>query len=76
MSENLEQLVKKYHAFFDVSPYYVVIEEKHGSPIATRHTTPTVPACNSPSNWASQAAPPRRGLNPPVLLSPFVKCCM
>jgi hypothetical protein len=38
MSENLEQLVKKYHAFYEVSPYYVVIEEKHGSPTATRHT--------------------------------------
>jgi len=37
MSENLEQLVKKYHAFYDVSPYYIVIEERPGSPTATRH---------------------------------------
>jgi hypothetical protein len=37
MSENLEQLVKKYHAFYEVSPYHIVIEERHGSPTATRH---------------------------------------
>jgi hypothetical protein len=37
MLENLEQLVKKYHAFYDVAPYYIVIEERHGSPTATRH---------------------------------------
>jgi len=37
MSENFEQLVKKYHAFYEVSPYYIVIEERHGSPTATRH---------------------------------------
>jgi len=37
MSENLEQLAKKYHAFYEVSPYYLVIEEGLGSPTATRH---------------------------------------
>jgi hypothetical protein len=36
MSEHLEQLVKKYHAFYEVSPYNIVIEEGHGSPGATR----------------------------------------
>ncbi len=36
MSEHLEQLVKKYHAFHEVSPYNIVIEEGHGSPGATR----------------------------------------
>src|SRR5271169_2907834 len=37
MSENLQQLVTKYHAFYDLSPYYVVIEEGHGTPNETRH---------------------------------------
>ena len=37
MSENLEQLVKKYHAFYEVSPFYIAIEERHGSPTAARH---------------------------------------
>jgi hypothetical protein len=37
MSENLEQLVKKCHDFYEVAPYYVVIEVRHGSPTVTRH---------------------------------------
>jgi len=37
MSENLQQLIAKYHAFYEVSPYNIVIEEGHGSPTATRH---------------------------------------
>lgn len=36
MSENLQQLVKKYRVFYEVLPYNVVIEEGHGSPHATR----------------------------------------
>lgn len=36
MSENLQQLVKKYRVFYEVLPYNVVIEEGHGSPNATR----------------------------------------
>ena len=36
MSENLQQLITKYHAFYEVLPYNIVIEEGHGSPTATR----------------------------------------
>jgi hypothetical protein len=36
MSMNLQQLVKKYHAFYEVLPYNLVIEEGHGSPTMTR----------------------------------------
>jgi hypothetical protein len=38
MSDNLRSLIKKYSAFYEVLPYYVVVEEKHGSgaPIARR----------------------------------------
>ena len=38
MSENLQGLVQKYHAFYEVSPYHVVTEEGHGSPHPTWHT--------------------------------------
>jgi hypothetical protein len=34
MSENICSLIKKHHAFYEVLPYYVVLEEKHGSPTA------------------------------------------
>lgn len=37
MSENLQQLVTKYHAFYETAPYNIVVEEGHGSPTATRH---------------------------------------
>ena len=37
MSEDLQQLIKTYHAFYEVSPYSIVIEEGHGSQTATRH---------------------------------------
>ena len=37
MSENLQQLIAKYHACYEVSPYSIVIEEGHGSPAVTRH---------------------------------------
>lgn len=36
MSETVQQLIEKYHAFYDVSPYHMVVEEGHGSPSATR----------------------------------------
>ena len=36
MSENVQQLIKKYHEFYEVLPYHVVVEEGHGSPTATR----------------------------------------
>jgi hypothetical protein len=36
MPENFERLVEKYHAFYEVSPYRVLVEEGHGSPTATR----------------------------------------
>jgi hypothetical protein len=36
MSGNFQQLITKYHAFYEVSPYHIVIEEGHGSPGATR----------------------------------------
>ena len=38
MLEGFRELVKKYRAFYEVLPYYVVIEEGHGSPRMTRHT--------------------------------------
>ena len=36
MSDNLRSLVKKYSAFYEVLPYYVTVEEKHGSGSMTR----------------------------------------
>jgi len=36
VSETVQQLIKKYHAFYEVLPYHVVVEERHGSPTATR----------------------------------------
>jgi hypothetical protein len=36
VSENVQQLFKRYHAFYEVLPYHVVVEERHGSPTATR----------------------------------------
>lgn len=36
MTEILEALVKKYHVFYEVWPYQVLIEAAHGSPAATR----------------------------------------
>jgi len=32
MAENLESLIQQHHAFYEVSPYYVVLEESHGKP--------------------------------------------
>jgi hypothetical protein len=37
MSENLQRLSSEYRAFYEVLPYYVVVEEGHGSPTATKH---------------------------------------
>jgi hypothetical protein len=36
VSETVQQLIKKYHAFYEVLPYHVVVEEGHGSRTATR----------------------------------------
>jgi len=36
MSANLQQLIKKYHAFYEVLPYNLVIEEGHGSSAVTK----------------------------------------
>ena len=36
MSETVQQLIKKYRAFYEILPYHVVAEEGHGSPTATR----------------------------------------
>jgi hypothetical protein len=36
VSENVQQLFKRYHAFYEVLPYHLVVEERHGSPTATR----------------------------------------
>ena len=37
MSDNFPSLVKQYHAFYEVSPYYVVLEERPvGLPATTR----------------------------------------
>ena len=36
VSETVQQLIKKYHAFYEVLLYHVVVEEGHGSPTATR----------------------------------------
>jgi hypothetical protein len=32
MSENVENLIKQHHAFYEVSPSYVELEESHGKP--------------------------------------------
>jgi hypothetical protein len=32
MSENVENLIQQHHAFYQVSPYYVVLEKSHGKP--------------------------------------------
>jgi hypothetical protein len=31
MSDNLRSLIKEHHAFYEVLPYYVLLEERHGS---------------------------------------------
>src|SRR5215470_233151 len=36
MVTNLQPLIQKYHVFYEVLPYNVVIEEGHGSPTASR----------------------------------------
>jgi hypothetical protein len=37
MSENFQELAKKYHAFYEVSPYRALVEERHGSPTGARN---------------------------------------
>ena len=41
MSENLQQLIERYHAFYEVSPSYIVVELGHGSPTVTRQIIQT-----------------------------------
>jgi hypothetical protein len=36
MAANLQPLIQKYHIFYEVLPYNIVIEEGHGSPTMTR----------------------------------------
>ena len=31
MSDNIVKIVKEHRAFYEVSPYYVMLEERHGS---------------------------------------------
>jgi hypothetical protein len=38
MAKDRRALVKEHHAFYEVSPYYVSVEEKHGSPAARTRT--------------------------------------
>ncbi len=35
MSDNIRSVIKERHAFYEVLPYYVVLDEKHGSQSAT-----------------------------------------
>jgi len=37
MADAIRQLIKEHHAYYEVLPYYVVIEEGHGSPAANTH---------------------------------------
>ena len=37
MSDVIRQLITEHHAYYEVLPYYVVIEERHGSPTANTH---------------------------------------
>jgi hypothetical protein len=37
MPDDIRSLIKEHHAFYEVLPYYVVLEERHGSlPATTR----------------------------------------
>ena len=38
MAKDRRTLVKEHHAFYEVSPYYITIEEKHGTPAARTRT--------------------------------------
>ena len=31
MSRNLHELIEKYHAYYEVLPYFVLVETQHGS---------------------------------------------
>jgi hypothetical protein len=35
MSKDIRSLVKEYHTFYEVSPYYILAREGHGSSVAT-----------------------------------------
>lgn len=38
MPKDLRELVREHHAFYEVLPYYILWEEKHGSPAARTRT--------------------------------------
>lgn len=38
MPKDLRTLVREHHAFYEVSPYHIVFEEKHGTPAARTRT--------------------------------------
>ncbi len=31
MSHNIRELIEQYHSYYEVTPYYVLVEQKHGS---------------------------------------------
>jgi len=35
MPDTIRQLIDEHHVYYEVLPYYVVVEERHGSPAAT-----------------------------------------
>jgi hypothetical protein len=35
MVDKIRQLIEEHHAYYEILPYYVVVEEGHGSPAAT-----------------------------------------
>ena len=35
MDKKVRQVIEKHHSFYEVMPYYVVVEEGHGTPAAT-----------------------------------------
>ena len=37
MSDVIQQLITEHHVYYEVLPYYIVIEQGHGSPAANTH---------------------------------------
>ena len=35
MPDTIRQLIEEHHAYYEVLPYYLVVEDRHGSPAAT-----------------------------------------
>ena len=40
MSDVIQQLITEHHVYYEVLPYYIVIEQGHGSPTASTHRVP------------------------------------